>query len=182
MASGHAWQPAVAARSSMRAAVKAASAFQPDLVALKPAAFCSARPCSANLPGVVDMKFPRKVRLTRQAQFRDVFAQANASRDRYFRVLSRPNQLDYSRLGLAVSKRNCRLASTRNRIKRVIRESFRHHQFELAQNGGLDLVVLPSAASATICKRDLAASLAAHWKKLSAKGGPQTHNKSRKDH
>ncbi|NNE05541.1 MAG: ribonuclease P protein component [Xanthomonadales bacterium] len=127
------------------------------------------------------MKFPRKVRLTRQTQFRDVFAKASVSRDRCFRVLGRSNQLDHSRLGLAVSKRNCRLASDRNRIKRVIRESFRHHQAVLSEKGGLDVVVLPAAASATMCNRELAASLAAHWENLSAKSRHQPEHKSRKD-
>ena len=182
MASGHAWQPAAAAQSSMRAAARAASACQPDPAALKTAASCSARPCSNDSRGVLVMKFPRKVRLTRQSQFREVFAGPEVSRDRCFRVLSRPNGLAYSRLGMAVSRRNCRLASDRNRIKRVIRESFRANQVDLSRQGGLDLIVLPGTMSATMCNQDLADSLKAHWKRLSGQGGRQAKNKTRKVH
>lgn len=47
--------------------------------------------------------------------------------------------MDKARLGLVVAKRVIRQAVHRNRIKRVIRESFRVHQHLLV---GLDLVVL----------------------------------------
>lgn len=52
---------------------------------------------------------------------------------------ARPNELAYSRLGLAVP-RSVGTAARRNRIKRLLRESFRLLQHELPT--GLDLVLL----------------------------------------
>ncbi len=116
------------------------------------------------------MKFSRQARLSGAADYRSVFAQSQPSRDSYFRVLSRPNGRDNSRLGLAVSKRACRSAVGRNRLKRITRESFRVHQDVLI--GGLprDIVVLPTPLAATISNRDLFESLEKHWRKVSSFG------------
>ncbi len=42
-------------------------------------------------------------------------------------------------MGIVVAKKNVAKAHSRNRIKRVVREAFRHHKDKL---GDLDLVVL----------------------------------------
>jgi len=118
------------------------------------------------------MKFTRRARLTTRAQYRHVFDQPEISRDRFFRVFSRVNGLDYCRLGLAVSRKVSDKAVERNRIKRLVRESFRRHQQELAEPGGRDIVVLPNAGAATICTSDLSESLAQHWLKVQT-GRPQ---------
>ena len=68
--------------------------------------------------------------------------------------------MDTARLGLAISKKNCRLATDRNRIKRVVRESFRHHQAALA---GLDVVVINQPAARAAGNQQLFSSLAGHW-------------------
>ncbi|OYY95374.1 MAG: ribonuclease P protein component [Hydrogenophilales bacterium 28-61-23] len=52
-------------------------------------------------------------------------------------LLAAPNGLEYPRLGLIVPKKIIPTAVARNRIKRLIRESFRLNQNELI---GLDLV------------------------------------------
>lgn len=155
----------------MRAAPRVANAFPPE--ALITAEFGSTRPV-ANRPWQAvnqTTKFPRRVRINSQADFRRVFSGTSVSRDRYFKVLYRSNQRDFSRLGMAVSRRNCKQASGRNRIKRQVRESFRLHQSELAAGGGLDLVVLPTHLAATICSRTLRESLERHWLNVSGKAG-----------
>ena len=85
-----------------------------------------------------------------------------------FTVLYRPNDADEARLGLAIGKKNCKLAAGRNRLKRIIRESFRQHRSQLA---GLDIVVLnqPDAANASNAK--LFASLSQHWNRCTS-GSP----------
>ena len=98
------------------------------------------------------MKFPRASRLTSPAEFRRVFQRPLVSQDRYFRVLSRSSELAHARLGLAVSKKVSPRAVDRNRLKRLIRESFRQHQHQLSFQGGLDLVVLPRREAVTIWK------------------------------
>lgn len=112
------------------------------------------------------MKFPRRARIDSQADFRRVFAQHTVSRDRYFKVLFRDNGRDHARLGMAVSRRNCRHASGRNRLKRLIRESFRAHQQELAASGGRDLVVMPTEQAAKMSNRSLREALEGHWKNV----------------
>jgi len=101
-------------------------------------------------------------RLQDAASFTRVFNKATRSRDNWFTVLCRKNDLELARLGLAISKKNCKQATGRNRIKRVVRESFRQHQAGLH---GLDIVVMnrPPAAGAT--NQDLFSSLDAHWQR-----------------
>lgn len=54
-------------------------------------------------------------------------------------MLAHPNLGLHARLGVIVAKRVMKRAVDRNRVRRLIRESFRHHQETL---GGLDIVVL----------------------------------------
>ena len=127
------------------------------------------------------MKFSRKQRLCTQADFRSVFSGSKASRDSYFRILARGNSRDMCRLGMAVSRKTCRKAVERNRLKRIIRESFRQHYQELVSGGGIDLVVLPTATAATICNKELVRSLERLWLKVQgATGRPADTNNRNK--
>ncbi len=109
--------------------------------------------------------FTRASRLTQQAEFRRVFARPRVSQDRLFRVLGRDNDLARSRLGLAVSVKVCKRATGRNRIKRIVRESFRRHHAGMVSAPGIDMVVLPSSQAATMCNKVLYEALDGHWKK-----------------
>jgi len=82
-----------------------------------------------------------------------------------FTVLYRPNNGDEARLGLAIGKKHCKHATGRNRLKRLVRESFRQHRDQLA---GLDIVVLNQPAATTASNASLLASLAAHWKRCTS--------------
>jgi len=79
-----------------------------------------------------------------------------------FTVLYRDNTLSEPRLGLAIGKKNCRLATNRNRLKRVIRESFRKQQDRLP---GIDIVVLNQPAAARANNKVLSDSLENHWQR-----------------
>jgi len=70
---------------------------------------------------------------------------------------------DTARLGLAVAKKHVRRAVDRNRIKRVVRESFRRQQHRLK---GLDLVVLVKPGIQKVDNRTLFAALQTHWQRL----------------
>lgn len=63
-------------------------------------------------------------------------------------ILARINQLSKARLGLAISHKCSKLAVERNRIKRIMRETFRVAKLNLP---ALDLVVTckPNAVDAT---------------------------------
>jgi len=68
-----------------------------------------------------------------------VFAKPVKVSNSYISLLARKNGLKHARLGLAIAKRQVRKATDRNRLKRLIRESFRHNQDILS---GLDIIVL----------------------------------------
>ncbi len=82
-----------------------------------------------------------------------------------FTVLYRENGEQKGRLGLAISKKNCRLAVGRNRLKRIVRESFRQHGEDLK---GLDVVVLNQPAAKLASNNALFDSLEQHWQKCNS--------------
>jgi len=114
----------------------------------------------------VGTAFPSEARLTKPAEFRRVFSKPAVSSDRCFKVLARRGDAERARLGLAVSRQVDKRAVGRNRLKRLIRESFRRR---FAGPGpAVDFVVLPRAESATICNRQLSQSLEKHWERVLA--------------
>jgi ribonuclease P protein component len=89
-------------------------------------------------------------------------------------VLCRANDGGVARLGLAISKKNCRAAKDRNRLKRLVRESFRHNQAALA---GLDVVVINQPAARNSKNRQIFDSLDGHWQQCMQAGAEQeSHN------
>ena len=110
-----------------------------------------------------DERFPRQARLRRPRDFRHVFAQPTKSVDNCFTVLARGNGCSSARLGLAISKKCAPRAVDRNRLKRIIRESFRRHHDHLE---GIDLVVMCRRGSPSFPNSRLYCSLCAHWKRL----------------
>ena len=107
--------------------------------------------------------FPRQARLTLPREYQKVFAGAKRLGDRYFTVLALANELDHPRLGLAVSRRNAPRAVDRNRIKRVVRESFRHHQAGLES---VDLVIIAKPAARDADREQLFQALDQQWRRL----------------
>jgi ribonuclease P protein component len=107
--------------------------------------------------------FPKSRRLLKPDEYRRVFDRGHRSGDGLFLVLGISNQMESARLGLAVSKKNCRRAVDRNRIKRMIRESFRHHQSSLE---GLDLVVVARPGVATSDNLRCQTALQHHWRRI----------------
>jgi ribonuclease P protein component len=105
-------------------------------------------------------RFGKAHRLPDAAAFSRVFADARRSRDRLFTVLSRRNGSETARLGLAIAKKHVKHATQRNRIRRIVRESFRRHRSTLA---GLDLVVLAQSATPDADNDKLFDSLSKHW-------------------
>lgn len=73
-------------------------------------------------------KLGKERRLLTQNNFQQVYSQATKFREEGLTVLVRPNQLAYARLGVSLSKKQIPRAVDRNRIKRLIKESFRYHQ------------------------------------------------------
>ncbi|HZN69115.1 MAG TPA: ribonuclease P protein component [Tepidisphaeraceae bacterium] len=86
--------------------------------------------------------FPKSRRMRLPAEFSAVYeARVRESRGP-LTVYARPNDLPHPRLGLSVS-RKVGTAVRRNRIKRLVRESFRLLQHDLPQGYDLLVVVRP---------------------------------------
>jgi ribonuclease P protein component len=68
-----------------------------------------------------------------------------------------------ARLGMAVSARAAGNAVNRNRLRRLIRESFRMHREKLP---AVDLLVTARAAAAKATNREVFASLESLWQVL----------------
>jgi len=108
--------------------------------------------------------FNNRHKLRKAIEFKRVFRNPFVSSDQCFKILARINQEEHSRLGMAVSRQVDKRAAGRNRIKRVIRESFRR-RFS-TQRGCIDIVVLPRRETALICNKRLFSSLQRHWSRL----------------
>lgn len=110
-----------------------------------------------------DYSFPRSARLTHSQDFKAVFAGAEKQANRYLTVLYRPNTVQQARLGLAISKRVAKRASDRNRIKRLIRESFRQIRNDLP---AVDIVVMVRPIACNTENATLLASLHSLWQRI----------------
>lgn len=100
--------------------------------------------------------FPRAARLLKPAEFRRVFQRARRAQDAYFTILARSNGDAPARLGLAIARKQVRRAVDRNRLKRLIRDRFRHRRAELH---GLDLVVMARGRAVSCDNRTLREAL-----------------------
>lgn len=75
--------------------------------------------------------FPKQVRLLKKTQFQETLAKKPPLLGKYYVFYYRPNGLTYPRLGIITARKKCRLAVSRNRLKRQARESFRHNRSRL---------------------------------------------------
>lgn len=107
--------------------------------------------------------FKRHARLLKAAEFSRVFNNAHRSSDRLLTILAVNNDLEHPRLGLAISKKNAKRAVDRNRIKRIIRESFRLHQADLP---AADFVVMAKPVTKQASNAEIFSSLEMHWNRL----------------
>lgn len=98
--------------------------------------------------------------------YQRVFRNPNRSADALFTVLASPNGRQTPRLGLAVSKKHLKLAVDRNRVKRLIRESFRN---ERAGMPAFDLVVLARRECRLASNAKIFESLSSHWLRLAGR-------------
>ena len=95
-----------------------------------------------------------------KCDYEAVFKNAKKSKDKNFLVLFCKNKKKDPRLGLTISKKNCSLAKDRNKIKRIIRESFRNNITKL---NGYDIVILNNKLTHTRTINNLHKSLNIHW-------------------
>jgi len=113
---------------------------------------------------VVSRDFSREKRLLTPRQFKAVFdSPSGKAPGKNVLLLARYNELDHPRLGLVIGKKSVKLAVERNRLKRQIRESFRHNQEILA---GWDIVVVARKGLGDLENAELAYQFGKLWKRL----------------
>jgi ribonuclease P protein component len=113
------------------------------------------------MPGRLTL--PARLRLRHKRDFDAAYARGRRLGDGFFTVIARSNESGAPRLGLSVAVRTAGGAVGRNRIRRIIRESFRLHQHEIP---AVDLVVSMRPAARAAASPELRASLAALWKRV----------------
>jgi ribonuclease P protein component len=116
--------------------------------------------------GAIKSAFSRDKRLLNAVDFQQVFKCGKRQKTTYFSVVFCKNQhCDKARLGVVIPKKHNPLAVTRNRIRRVIRESFRLHQ---AMLGSVDLVIQVQRSLHNIENAGLYEDLNHQWQQLHA--------------
>ncbi|MEX0603381.1 MAG: ribonuclease P protein component [Marinobacter sp.] len=107
--------------------------------------------------------FPRSSRLLTPRDYSEVFSDVQVRvPHKHFLILAKPNTMGHARVGLVFSKKNLKHAVQRNRVKRLVRETFRH-QTDLPP---LDIVVLSRQGLAAIDNPELNLMLADLWQRL----------------
>lgn len=114
--------------------------------------------------------FPKALRLLTPADFKQVFDGADLRvSNKELLILARSNLLHRSRVGLVIAKKHVRLATQRNRIKRVVRESFRTQHTTLLDACGVDTIVLARSGLDRLENPALHAMLGQLWHQLQRK-------------
>lgn len=108
--------------------------------------------------------FTKSMRLLNSRDFQTVFDDAPLrTSHQHFLFLARINPCDRPRLGLVIAKKHIRHAVDRNRMKRLIRETFRAKQQQLT---GIDVIVLARKGMNDVTNAVLIEQLNGQWDRL----------------
>ncbi|MCV6615821.1 MAG: ribonuclease P protein component [Cellvibrionaceae bacterium] len=111
--------------------------------------------------------FDKSLRLLSPSDFKPVFDSCDTrASHQHFLILAKRNNLGRPRLGLVIAKKNVRLAVERNRLKRLIRESFRLQQHQLPP---IDAIVLARRGMGELDNAALTRQLNKQWQRLARK-------------
>lgn len=105
--------------------------------------------------------FDKSRRLLKKNDYDHVFQQAKKLVTAEFIFLYRCNSVGHARLGLALSKKNIAKAHDRNRIKRLLRETFRTKELP-----AIDVIVLGRQGVANLPNSLTITKLSKAWDKL----------------
>ena len=112
---------------------------------------------------MVTYEFNRESRLLTPGQFQSVFTKPIRFGSSHITVLVTQNPENNNRLGLAIAKKRVKLAVQRNRIKRLIRESFRLNQHNLPN---IDIVVMVKSGTDKLENPQINQQLEKIWRKI----------------
>jgi ribonuclease P protein component len=108
---------------------------------------------------------PRTARLLKPGDFAALKGKSKRIGVRHFLAEFSPNQKLTCRLGQAVSRRVSKRAVDRNRIKRLVRESYRHARNQLPF---VDILLIARSSAVQTPATELRADLSSLWQKLAA--------------
>lgn len=117
----------------------------------------------SNIPKVGENQFSRELRLLTPSHFTYVFDNAIPAVSPAFTLLARKNNLSHPRLGITLAKKRIKKAHERNRLKRLIRESFRHRKHALPN---IDIIVVGKSGADKLTNEEVFSLLEKQWKKL----------------
>jgi ribonuclease P protein component len=110
--------------------------------------------------------FSRSSRLTSAADFQPVFKENFRISDDCFTILVSRKKGSCARLGFAIAKKQLKRAVDRNRIKRLIRESFRKKLKDLPDH---DVVVMVRFKILSLTNPEIFSRLSKHWSSVQKK-------------
>jgi ribonuclease P protein component len=104
--------------------------------------------------------FPRQLRLTRAAEYRQTFNNNQRVGDASITILVGKKSGSVPRLGFAIARKQIAKAVHRNRFKRIFRESFRRNQHRLPAR---DMVIMVRRSIMSVDTAQLNSTLEKHW-------------------
>lgn len=118
---------------------------------------------------VSDFGFSKKLRLLGAADFQPVFKHARYKVScQHLLLLAYDSGTPFPRLGLVIAKKNIARAVQRNRVKRLLRESFRLNQSLLPT---VDIVILARSGLGSLSNEQIRQKIEQHWADLVRKAG-----------
>jgi ribonuclease P protein component len=107
--------------------------------------------------------FPRRLRLTRASEFKQVFQDNFRCADACVTILIGRKNGECPRLGFAIARKQVPRAVSRNRLKRLFRESFRKAQHRLPAR---DLVIMVRRDIVLAGPEQIRATMDQHWNSI----------------
>jgi ribonuclease P protein component len=123
----------------------------------------------------VGYQFDKSLRLLNSQDYQAVFDNSKLKvSSAQLLFLAYESQLAQPRLGLVIAKKNVRLAVQRNRIKRIIRETFRHERSRLP---AIDVIVLARRGVDTLDNAELHRQCQQLWRQLDKRARKRLNRK-----
>lgn len=114
---------------------------------------------------MLELSFSKARRLLTAKDYKAVFDKPDVKLGSSCLLILAKSSPNKSRLGLVVAKKQIRHANRRNRVKRLIRESFRQQNFK----NHIDIVVLVRHSANDMDNKQLFSLLEKQWQRLDKK-------------